>query len=326
MCEISLFFLELAFFVVQRSFFSFLEQIKFLEENMRREKYFYGAELTNLKKLIKEKTGYYIKNNCLLIQAFRRSSYAAENGGKSNEIFEFVGDQVLSNYVVKIIAKRCGSYNMVGDYTFRIRENRFTTIKQDFISNKNFAKIIDEWGIIDCLLVGKSDEKNEVYKQTKIKADLFESIIGAIAVESNWDDEILEKVVNQALNIDEKIDELIKSDYGYTMLNLDNAVSQLKEGAEKKLFSMPKYEFTGPEYLGYDEDGNPIWGCSCSIINDITSITRSVLASSKKDAKKAVAYLLLCEQYQVQNQYGVNDSFWWWKYKDGKLIPDRTKK
>ena len=293
---------------------------------MKREKYFYGQELTKLKKLIKEKTGYCIKNNCVLIQAFRRSSYAAENGGISNEIFEHVGDQVLSNYVVKIVAKRCGSFNYRGDYAFRIRENRFTTIKQEFISNENLAKIIDEWGIIDCLLVGRSDEKNEVHKQTKIKADLFEAIIGAITVETNWDDAILEKVVNKALSIDEKIDELIKSDYGYAMFNLDNAVSRLKEGAEKQLFSMPKYEFTGPEYLGYDEDGNPIWGCNCSIINDITSITRSVLASSKKDAKKAVAYLLLCEQYQVQNRYGVNDSFWWWKYKDGQLIPDRTKK
>lgn len=290
---------------------------------MNREKYFCGQELTKLKKLIKEKTGYYIKNNSVLIQAFRRSSYAAENGGKSNEIFEFFGDQALSNYVVKIIAKRCGSYNMVGDYTFRIRENRFTTIKQDFISNENFARIIDEWGIINCLLVGKSDEKNEVHKQIKIKADLFESIIGAIAVETNWNDGILEKVVNRALNIDEKIDELIKSDSGYTMFNLDNAVSRLKECAEQQIFTVSEYKFTGPEYLEYDEDGKPIWACNCSIINDITSITRSVLASSKKDAKKAVAYLLLCEQYQVQNQYGVNDSFNWWIYKNGKLIPDR---
>ncbi len=290
---------------------------------MKREKYFYGQELTKLKRLIKEKTGYCIKNNCILIQAFRRSSYAAENGGKSNEIFEFIGDQVLSNYVVKIIAKRCGSFNYLGDYAFRIRENQFTTIKQELVSNETLARIIDEWGIVDCLLVSRSDEKNEVHKQVKIKADLFESIIGAIAVETNWNDEILEEVVNKALRIDEKIDELIKSDYGYTMFNFDNAVSQLKECAEKQIFSVSEYEFTGPENLGHDKDGNPIWACNCSIINDTTGIIRSVMASSKKDAKKAVAYLLLCEHYQVQNQYGVNDSFPAWIYKDGKLIPDR---
>lgn len=291
---------------------------------MKREKYFYGQELTKLKMLIKEKTGYCIKSNCVLIQAFRRSSYAAENGGKSNEIFEFIGDQVLSNYVVKIIAKRCGSFNIVGDYAFRIRENRFTTIKQELVSNEALASIIDEWGIIDCLLVGRSDEKNEVHKQTKVKADLFEAIIGAIAVETKWDDKILEMVVNKALDIDAKIDDLIKADFGYTWFNLDNAVNKLKECAEKQIFSVSEYEFTGPEYLGYDKDGNPIWGCSCRIVNDITGIIRSVLASSKKDAKKAVAYLLLCEHYQVQNQYGINDSFPAWIYKNGKLIPDRT--
>ena len=118
---------------------------------------------------------------------------------------------------------------------------------------------------------------------------------------------------------------MIKNDFGYKWFNLDNAVSKLKECAEQQIFTVEEYDFTGPEYLGYDEEGNPIWGCKNCIINDTTSITRSVLASSKKDAKKAVAYLLLCEQYQVQNQYGVNDSFVDWTYKYGKLTPNRTK-
>ena len=74
---------------------------------------------------------------------------------------------------------------------------------------------------------------------------------------------------------------------------------------------------------GYDKDGNPIWHCSSSIVNDITGISRGVFASSKKDAKKAVAYLLLCEHFQMQNQYGPNDFCPIWIYKDGKLIPDR---
>ena len=41
---------------------------------------------------------------------------------------------------------------------------------------------------------------------------------------------------------------------------------------------------------------------------------------SKKDAKKAVAYLLLCEHFQMQNQYGPNGFYPIWIYKDGKLI------
>ncbi|MBE6655999.1 MAG: hypothetical protein E7609_03885 [Ruminococcaceae bacterium] len=49
---------------------------------------------------------------------------------------------------------------------------------------------------------------------------------------------------------------------------------------------MPNYDFSGPEVLGYEKDGNPIWHCSSSIVNDITGIIRGVFASSKKDAKK----------------------------------------
>ena len=106
-------------------------------------------------------------------------------------------------------------------------------------------------------------------------------------------------------------------------INMDNAINTLKELAEKEICSMPKYEFGGPENLGYDKDGNPIWYCSCSIINDITGIFRGVFASSKKDAKKAVSYLLLCEHFQMQNQYGINDFYPTWVYKNGKLMPEK---
>ena len=93
--------------------------------------------------------------------------------------------------------------------------------------------------------------------------------------------------------------------------------------AEKGQCTMPKYEFTGPEYIGYDSDGNPKWSCRCLIINDKVGIVKLVLSTSKKDAKKAAAYLALCEHLGVQNKYGPNDWYERWVYKDGKLIPDR---
>jgi ribonuclease-3 len=237
-------------------------------------------------------------------------------------MFEFIGDQVLSYYVVKIISDRCCALNIEGDYTFRIRENYFTSLKQELVSNETLASIIDDWGISEYLIVGRSDEKNQVYQQTKVKADLFESIIGAIAVDSKWDPTVLETAVRKALSLDDRLQDIIRNDYNSIMVNIDNAVTVLKELAEKEQCSMPKYDFGGPEDLEYDKDGNPIWHCSSSIINDITGISRGVFASSKKDAKKAVAYLLLCEHFQMQNQYGPNGFYPIWIYKDGKLIPD----
>ena len=290
---------------------------------MKRQKYFNGQDKQKLKLLIQEKTGYCIRSSCALSQAFRRRSFCAEEEGKSNEMFEFIGDQVLSYYVVKIISDRCCALNIEGDYSFRIRENYFTSLKQDLVSNEVLASIIDEWGVSEYLIVGRSDEKNQVDQQTKVKADLFESIIGAIAIDSKWDPLVLETAVRKALNLDDRLQAIIQSDYNSMTINIDNAVTVLKELAEKEQCSMPKYEFSGPEVFGYDKDGNPIWHCSSSIINDITGIMRGVFASSKKDAKKAVAYLMLCEHFQMQNQYGPNAFYPTWIYKDGKLIPDR---
>jgi ribonuclease-3 len=290
---------------------------------MKRQHYFFGQEEHKLKVLIQEKTGYRIQSRGILSQAFRRRSYCAECGGKSNEMFEFLGDQILSYYSVKIISERCISMNIEGDYSFRIRENHFTSLKQELVSNEALAEIIDDWGVLEYLIVGRSDEKNQVDQQMKVKADLFEAIIGAIAIDSKWDPIVLETAVRKALNLDDRLQAIIQSDYNSMTINIDNAVTVLKELAEKEQCSMPKYEFLGPEVFGYDKDGNPIWHCSSSITNDTTGIIRIVFASSKKDAKKAVAYLMLCEHFQMQNQYGPNAFCPTWIYKDGKLIPDR---
>ena len=83
------------------------------------------------------------------------------------------------------------------------------------------------------------------------------------------------------------------------------------------------YNYDNAHFFGYDKDGNPIWRCSSSIVNDITGIIRVVFASSKKNAKKAVAYLMLCEHLQIQNQYGPNDFLPIWDYKNGRLTPNR---
>ncbi len=290
---------------------------------MIKRMYLNELEKSESRRIIKENTGYTIKSSIILNQVFRRSSFAAETGQNSNEIFEFIGDQVLSFYVVKIISKRCGSLSLTDDYTFRIREKRFTQIKQALVNNETLAKIIDEWDIAKYLLLGSSDIKNEVDKVLKVKADLFEAIIGAIAIECEWDSEILEKAISKALDIDKKITTMIESDIMVRCFDIDNAVTTLKEMAENGQCTMPKYEFVGPNYIGYDSDGNPRWGCTSHIINDKTAITRQVLSASKKDAKKATAYLMLCEHLGVQNKYGPNDCFVSWIYKNGKLLPDR---
>lgn len=294
---------------------------------MRRTNELTGQERRQLKTIIFERTGYHFESNTLLLQAFTRSSYSAEQGGESNEILEFIGDQVLSYYVVKIASARCGAKNNNGEFSFRARENRFHTLKQELIHNESLASIIDDWGVAEYLIVGKSDFSNEVDKQPKVKADLLEAILGAIAVASNWDSVVLEQTVSKMLDIDEKISAIIETDHRPVQFDMENAVNTLKELAEHGGCSVPEYAFAGPEQVGYDKDGNPIWCCTCSVVNDKTGIIRQVWGSSKKTVKKCAAYLVLCEHYEVQNEYGTNRIVGGspvFKYKNGKLMPMGT--
>ena len=279
-------------------------------------------ERIEIRKIIWEKTDYLIDRS-ILDQIFRRSSFTAETGESSNEIYEFIGDQVLNYYVVKIVSKKCGSFSLTDGYTFRIRENQFTQIKQSFINNDSLAKIIDEWDISKYLLLGKCDIKNNVANEPKVKADLFEAIIGAIAVKSNWNSDILETAISKALDIDTRITSMIENDPKVRLFDIDSAITTLKELSEKGYCKLSPYQFTGPDVLGYDDNGNPNWSCLCDAINNEKVIRRAVKALSKKATKKAVAYLILCELLNTQNKYGPNDWFIIWIYKEGKLYPDR---
>ena len=292
------------------------------EGNMRTKKDFNRSEQTKLKNVIFEKTGYRIRNNCLLYQIFTRSSFSAEQGGECNEVLEFIGDQVLSFYVVKNIAEHCGIVTGEYEYRFGIRENRFTVLKQEFVSNKTLAHIMDEWGIAEYLIVGKADFQNEIDKQIKVKADLFEAVLGAIAVESKWNEKVLEKAVEKMLSMEEKISSLIETDNYPIQFDMETAIGTLKELAEHGKCSVPEYKFSTPEQVGYDQNGNPIWSCTCSVINDRTAITRLVFASDKKTAKKAASYLVLCKHFGLQNKYGKNGNFGVWIYRNDKLMPE----
>lgn len=169
--------------------------------------------------------------------------------------------------------------------------------------------------------MSKFDIKNQAMKETKVKADLFESVIGGIAVEVKWNPDILESVVKKSLNLDSRLNSLIESDYMVRNHDLDNAVSILKELAEAGQVSMPEYDFYDLEKIRHDNDGNSRWVCTCRIIDHeyVTGVWKQVEASSKKIEKKAAAYLVLCEISGMHNKYGENSGDPYWFYKDGQL-------
>lgn len=152
------------------------------------------------KSAIEEKVAYQFNfsHNKLFIQAFTRKSFTAENAGfEDNEILEFYGDQIVNTVITKWMYESSftvppKNYNDEFFYSEK-SESDLSRIRQRYISKSALAHCIDILDLDDFLLLGKSDEQNEVWRSEKVRCDLFESIIGAIAVDSNWDWSKLEK-------------------------------------------------------------------------------------------------------------------------------------
>ena len=291
---------------------------------MKTRKPLYLNERKTIKNILFEKTGYGLKDY-LIEQAFTRSSYSKRFGGGSNENLEYIGDTILGYHIVHQLFDHYGALHCDEEecrYTFRAHEKDFTALKSLIVSNHTLAKIIEEWNVCQFLIVGQSDIDNEIDKSEKIKADLFEAIIGAYAVQYKWSTITMNKIISRVLPIDRFILEYEKKQYRNPIFSAENAISTLKELAEHEKCQFPEYEIVGPDKNGHDKSGNPWWSCNCSLDGYGTyDIRKIIYAHSKKDAKKFAAYLVLCEMFELPNEYGPSKAVLGWYYDGEKLNP-----
>lgn len=197
---------------------------------------------------IQNQIGYNFSNTDLLQQAFMRSSYSHENGGENNEVLEFIGDKVLDFIVVKLLSDRFGytkseleDFDPNSDwdeYTCDYAENKLTEIKKQLVQKQNLSNCIDELGLAEFLIMGKSDEKQHAEKQLSVKEDLFEAILGAVAIDSHWNIEKMQDTVELML----KPDAILESGGEH------NYVALIQEWCAKETGGIPWYHFEKCSY------------------------------------------------------------------------------
>ena len=177
-------------------------------------------------KMVQGQIGYDFKNPDLLKQAFTRRSYTSENGGENNEVLEFIGDKALDFCVTKLLIQKYGHFAN-GDpidnskISFCEEESRcrergycepeansfccdavegeLSKIKSRMVSKKPLARRMDELGFSKHLIMGKGDIQNRVNEEDSVKEDLFEAIIGAVALDSEWDQKAIQSVIEVML-------------------------------------------------------------------------------------------------------------------------------
>lgn len=266
---------------------------------------------------VQKKIGYWFDNEDLLLQAFTRSSYSSQHGGENNEVLEFLGDRVLDFYVVKVISDRFGFVKSQSDYydeendldeyciVAHKNEADFTELKKQIVSNETLAKTIDKLGLFKYMYLGDTDLENPKFKDNliKVKADLFEAILGAVAIDSDWNQDELQNVVEFMLQIDDFLVDVDTEEPRPSKFQLENAVTTLKELAEKGRCSIPEYYQAQEQVLM--NDGTLMWECTCYIRS--WAMKHTAYATSKKEAKRYAAYLVLCDFFGLPDEFSEED-------------------
>ena len=236
---------------------------------------------------IKNIIGYTFKNQELLEQAFTRRSYSMENGGEHNEVLEFIGDKALDVAIVKILSEEFGYFNKseqrrsnyyyspkVYDGTFSSDkdEGELTEIKKRIVKKTTLSDAIDNLGLQHYLIMGRGDRKKHVERSNSTKEDLFEAIIGAIALDSRWDINMIQETVEKMI----EIDDIIGSDE-------DSYIEEIQNWSLKHYDVLPDYSVCN--YLPSEMNiGTPDWAKPNTMWSLINQFKRGVFDSNTQYA------------------------------------------
>ena len=195
---------------------------------------------------IEQTIGYRFNDKQLISQAFTRSSYHYEHPeDQSNELLELVGDAVLSLMVVNTLLERYADKDGSGLYSC-LNEGDFSTIRSFVVNTSFLSKKMRKLDLHQYLRMSIGDEKQGVNNGISVLEDLFESIAGAVYLDTGKNLDKTKKIILPLLEIEEELDEyegkIIKSyknlvqewcaEYGYKRPVYETY--QTSEGFESK--------------------------------------------------------------------------------------------
>ncbi|MDK9698782.1 MAG: ribonuclease III [bacterium] len=229
---------------------------------------------------LQRRLGYRFRDPALLRQALKHRSFLGQSGEarhEANERMEFLGDAVLDLIVSDYIYKRdvCAS------------EGRLTQIKCTVVSGKSLARLSDELGLGEFILMSDGESRSGGRQRSSILEDVFEAVTAAIYLDGGFSaaQKFLNKVV---LN---RLDQLS------TLEPFSNHKSELLEWAQDIGLGTPKYHVLqeeGPEH-------KKLFHVSVEIAGKPVAVGQG---NSKKAAEQCAARVAL---ETVQNQNGKLD-------------------
>ena len=195
---------------------------------------------------IEKKIGYTFKDKSILTQAFTRTSFCNEVNLSSkvkyhsNEVLEFFGDGVLSLSIISFLLKECTERYEHGIRT-ELGEGDFSNIKSKMSDKQNLSKSMKALGLEKHLLMGEGDLKLGIQNEPSVMEDLFESIVGAIFIDSDMNMQAVIKSVSGMLDMSVYTDR--------------QKISQSAKNALQEWCADKKRRLPAPRYETLSEDG-----------------------------------------------------------------------
>ncbi len=216
-------------------------------------------------KSLQNKVGYEFSNIDLLKKSLIHRSYGNEHWEYrkiNNERLELLGDAVLDLIVTEYLYK---NFN-------KSKEGELAKLKSMIVSEPILAQISRELGIGEYLLLSKGEELTGGRERSSILGDVFESLLGAIYLDSDFD--TVKKVALKHLH--EKIDNINQNE------DLMDYKTILQEYSQRKYKKIPVYEVVNE--IGPDHRKN------FEIIVKIKSeVAGSGIGKNKKSAEQLAA-------------------------------------
>ena len=178
--------------------------------------------------------GYRFQNITLLQNALAHSSFANErwhDSLKSNERLEFLGDSILGMVVAEFLYR---------NYPDR-PEGELTRMRADMVCETSLAKVANQIGLGEHLLLGHGEEQGGGRARVSILADAVESVIAASFLDGGM--EPARKFIERFILCDVPEQRLRNADYK----------TALQELVQQKKNQVITYELTGESGPDHDK-------------------------------------------------------------------------
>ncbi len=191
---------------------------------------------------VRNAIGYEFINENLLRQAFTRRAFALEYGlrGCSEEL-EFLGDAILNQVVSKELIRQLSDVETAQtDAPLRLEqgvtEGVLSKLRSEYVCKEQLAKRAQALGLDQLILYGTGEAPSDSSRE-----DAMEALIGAVAIDSGWNRDAIEGVVDKIICVQkEKLHNREETSY-YDRFNAWH---------QKRFGVMPEYEVSGmaPKY------------------------------------------------------------------------------